>query len=163
MPDDLIGVDYYDPTDHGAERAVGERLPRLRRIVRGPSYQGPPPLGGSGSPSGGAGSSPGGIGSPSGGAGSSPGRSGSPSGGASSSPGGIGSPSGGAGSSPGASGSPSGESKANGPSAERARGERQRRSRWRGPAVSRRGADRPDDDADQREQAGKSRRLFGRG
>jgi putative ATPase len=47
VPDDLIGVDYYDPTDHGAERAVGERLPRLRRIVRGPTYQGPPPTGGS--------------------------------------------------------------------------------------------------------------------
>lgn len=47
VPDDLIGVDYYDPTDHGAERAVGERLPRLRRIVRGPSYQGPAPSGGS--------------------------------------------------------------------------------------------------------------------
>jgi putative ATPase len=35
VPDDLVGVDYYHPTDHGAERAVGERLPRLRRIVRG--------------------------------------------------------------------------------------------------------------------------------
>ena len=34
-PDDLLGTDYYRPTDHGAERAVGERLPRLRRIVRG--------------------------------------------------------------------------------------------------------------------------------
>jgi putative ATPase len=45
VPDDLIGTDYYRPTDHGAERAVGERLPRLRRIVRGLS--GPPP-GGSG-------------------------------------------------------------------------------------------------------------------
>ena len=29
--------------------------------------------------------------------------------------------------------------------------------------MSRRGAERPDDDADQREQAGRSRRLFGRG
>jgi putative ATPase len=35
VPDDLVGADYYQPTDHGAERAVGERLPRLRRIVRG--------------------------------------------------------------------------------------------------------------------------------
>jgi putative ATPase len=35
VPDDLVGTDYYHPTDHGAERAVGERLPRLRRIVRG--------------------------------------------------------------------------------------------------------------------------------
>ncbi|MFC4064915.1 replication-associated recombination protein A [Actinoplanes subglobosus] len=35
VPDDLVGTDYYRPTDHGAERAVGERVPRLRRIVRG--------------------------------------------------------------------------------------------------------------------------------
>ena len=35
VPDDLVGADYYQPSDHGAERAVGERLPRLRRIVRG--------------------------------------------------------------------------------------------------------------------------------
>ncbi|WP_199513531.1 replication-associated recombination protein A [Nucisporomicrobium flavum] len=35
VPDDLIGADYYTPTDHGAERAVAERLPRLRKIVRG--------------------------------------------------------------------------------------------------------------------------------
>ena len=35
VPDDLVGADYYRPSDHGAERAVGERLPRLRRIVRG--------------------------------------------------------------------------------------------------------------------------------
>jgi putative ATPase len=44
VPDDLVGTDYYHPTDHGAERAVGERLPRLRRIVRGgggPSADGP--------------------------------------------------------------------------------------------------------------------------
>ncbi len=34
-PDDLLGVDYYRPTEHGAERAVADRLPRLRRIVRG--------------------------------------------------------------------------------------------------------------------------------
>ena len=34
-PDDLVGVDYYSPTRHGAERAVAERLPRLRRVVRG--------------------------------------------------------------------------------------------------------------------------------
>ncbi|WP_229072460.1 replication-associated recombination protein A [Actinoplanes sp. DH11] len=34
-PDDLVDTDYYRPTDHGAERAVGERVPRLRRIVRG--------------------------------------------------------------------------------------------------------------------------------
>jgi putative ATPase len=35
VPDDLVGADYYQPTEHGAERAVAERLPRLRRIVRG--------------------------------------------------------------------------------------------------------------------------------
>jgi putative ATPase len=34
-PDDLAEADYYRPSDHGAERAVNERLPRLRRIVRG--------------------------------------------------------------------------------------------------------------------------------
>jgi putative ATPase len=79
VPDDLIGVDYYDPTDHGAERAVGERLPRLRRIVRGPSYQGPPPSGGS--PTGGTGSPPGGGASPPGGGASPPGGGASPPGG----------------------------------------------------------------------------------
>ena len=35
VPDDLVGTDYYHPTDHGAECEIGERLPRLRRIVRG--------------------------------------------------------------------------------------------------------------------------------
>ena len=35
VPSDLIGADYYRPSDHGAERSLGERLPRLRRIVRG--------------------------------------------------------------------------------------------------------------------------------
>lgn len=34
-PDEVVGRDYYQPTGHGAERAVAERLPRLRRIVRG--------------------------------------------------------------------------------------------------------------------------------
>lgn len=34
-PDDLVGVDYYRPTQRGAERALAERLPRLRRVVRG--------------------------------------------------------------------------------------------------------------------------------
>ncbi|NJC66287.1 replication-associated recombination protein A [Planosporangium flavigriseum] len=34
-PDDVVGRDYYRPTSHGAERALAERLPRLRRIVRG--------------------------------------------------------------------------------------------------------------------------------
>ncbi|TLP79388.1 replication-associated recombination protein A [Nesterenkonia sphaerica] len=34
-PDDLIGVDYYSPTENGNERAVSQRLLRLRDIVRG--------------------------------------------------------------------------------------------------------------------------------
>jgi putative ATPase len=34
-PDDLVDVDYYQPSEHGGERAVAQRLPRLRRIVRG--------------------------------------------------------------------------------------------------------------------------------
>ncbi|WP_372477423.1 replication-associated recombination protein A [Nocardia australiensis] len=34
-PDELIGVDYYEPTDHGYEREVGPRVHKLRRIVRG--------------------------------------------------------------------------------------------------------------------------------
>ncbi|MEV6239350.1 replication-associated recombination protein A [Lentzea sp. NPDC051838] len=34
-PDDLVGRDYYEPTARGAERAVAERLPRLRRVIRG--------------------------------------------------------------------------------------------------------------------------------
>ena len=34
-PDELIGVDYYEPTARGAERPVAERLPKLRRAVRG--------------------------------------------------------------------------------------------------------------------------------
>ncbi|MDG4750748.1 MULTISPECIES: replication-associated recombination protein A [Micromonospora] len=34
-PDDLVGTDYYQPSGHGAERAVATRLPLLRRIVRG--------------------------------------------------------------------------------------------------------------------------------
>ncbi|MFT7838954.1 replication-associated recombination protein A [Saccharothrix sp. BKS2] len=34
-PDDLVGRDYYEPTGRGAERVLAERLPRLRRVVRG--------------------------------------------------------------------------------------------------------------------------------
>jgi putative ATPase len=33
-PDDLVGRDYYEPTSHGAERDLADRLPRLRRIIR---------------------------------------------------------------------------------------------------------------------------------
>ncbi|RJO68365.1 replication-associated recombination protein A [Nocardia panacis] len=34
-PDELVGADYYHPTDHGYEREVGPRVTKLRRIVRG--------------------------------------------------------------------------------------------------------------------------------
>ncbi|MFJ4337079.1 replication-associated recombination protein A [Streptomyces sp. NPDC088915] len=34
-PDELVGKDYYRPTEHGGERALRERLARLRRAVRG--------------------------------------------------------------------------------------------------------------------------------
>ena len=33
-PDDLVGVDYYSPSQNGHERAVAERLERLRAITR---------------------------------------------------------------------------------------------------------------------------------
>jgi putative ATPase len=42
-PDDLVGTDYYHPTPHGAERELVERVPRLRRAVRGAGL--PPPGG----------------------------------------------------------------------------------------------------------------------
>jgi putative ATPase len=31
----VVGRDYYLPSTHGAERAVADRLPRLRRLIRG--------------------------------------------------------------------------------------------------------------------------------
>jgi putative ATPase len=34
-PDALVDRDYYQPTDHGAERLLAERLPKLRRNIRG--------------------------------------------------------------------------------------------------------------------------------
>jgi putative ATPase len=34
-PDELIGTDYYAPSGRGGERVLGERLPKLRGIVRG--------------------------------------------------------------------------------------------------------------------------------
>ncbi|TWH17172.1 putative ATPase [Rhodococcus rhodochrous J45] len=34
-PDELVGVDYYEPTGRGVERELSARLPKLRRIVRG--------------------------------------------------------------------------------------------------------------------------------
>jgi putative ATPase len=33
-PDELAGVDYYRPTDHGAERELAKRVDRLRAIIR---------------------------------------------------------------------------------------------------------------------------------
>jgi putative ATPase len=34
-PEALVGRDYYQPTGHGTERALAERVPKLRRIIRG--------------------------------------------------------------------------------------------------------------------------------
>ena len=34
-PDELVGRDYYQPTGYGAERALAERVPKLRRTIRG--------------------------------------------------------------------------------------------------------------------------------
>jgi len=34
-PDELVGRDYYEPTGRGAERALAERVERLRAILRG--------------------------------------------------------------------------------------------------------------------------------
>jgi putative ATPase len=34
-PDELVGRDYYDPADRGAERQLAERLAKLRAAVRG--------------------------------------------------------------------------------------------------------------------------------
>ncbi len=33
-PDELVGVDYYHPTTHGAEREIATRLDKLRAIIR---------------------------------------------------------------------------------------------------------------------------------
>jgi putative ATPase len=33
-PDELVGVDYYQPTTHGAEREIAGRLDKLRAIIR---------------------------------------------------------------------------------------------------------------------------------
>ena len=33
-PDELVGVDYYLPTEHGNEREISKRLNRLRAIIR---------------------------------------------------------------------------------------------------------------------------------
>ncbi|MBK1788108.1 replication-associated recombination protein A [Prauserella cavernicola] len=34
-PDELVGRDYYEPTSRGAERTLADRVPRLRRTIRG--------------------------------------------------------------------------------------------------------------------------------
>src|SRR5882757_9566357 len=34
-PDELVGKDYYQPAGRGAERALAERVPKLRRVIRG--------------------------------------------------------------------------------------------------------------------------------
>nr|WP_235916230.1 replication-associated recombination protein A [Spelaeibacter cavernicola] len=34
-PDELVGVDYYQPTEHGSERGLAIRIGKLRRIIRG--------------------------------------------------------------------------------------------------------------------------------
>lgn len=36
-PDDLVGKDYYRPTEYGAEKSLGARVRRLRSILRGSS------------------------------------------------------------------------------------------------------------------------------
>jgi putative ATPase len=36
-PDELVGRDYYRPSERGAERALSERLARLRAVIRGES------------------------------------------------------------------------------------------------------------------------------
>ena len=37
-PDELVGRDYYTPVGRGAERSLAERLPLLRRAVRGDNH-----------------------------------------------------------------------------------------------------------------------------
>lgn len=34
-PDDVVGIDYYTPSGRGHERTLAERVPKLRRVVRG--------------------------------------------------------------------------------------------------------------------------------
>ncbi|MFD2422355.1 replication-associated recombination protein A [Amycolatopsis pigmentata] len=34
-PDELVGTDYYNPTTRGAERTLADRVPKLRRTIRG--------------------------------------------------------------------------------------------------------------------------------
>jgi putative ATPase len=39
-PDELVGVDYYQPTTHGGERDIAARVDKLRAIVRGKTRPG---------------------------------------------------------------------------------------------------------------------------
>ncbi len=39
-PDDLVGKDYYTPTTNGAERGIGERVERIRGIIRAKDRRG---------------------------------------------------------------------------------------------------------------------------
>lgn len=57
-PDNVAGRDYYRPTPHGAERAVAERLPKLRRAVRGGGPTDGGPVGGGQAGGGQAGAGP---------------------------------------------------------------------------------------------------------
>ena len=41
-PDELVGRDYYQPTQRGAERTLAERVPKLRRAIRGDENQATP-------------------------------------------------------------------------------------------------------------------------
>ena len=41
-PDDLVGRDYYQPSGHGAERELGERLGTVRRVIRSADNEAPP-------------------------------------------------------------------------------------------------------------------------
>lgn len=54
-PDDLVGADYYHPTGRGAEGTLAERVPRLRRVVRGDAPERPVHGGGDGAGRGDAG------------------------------------------------------------------------------------------------------------
>src|SRR4030088_1772404 len=38
-PDELVGKEYYQPTQRGAERVLADRVPKLRRAVRGETDQ----------------------------------------------------------------------------------------------------------------------------
>jgi putative ATPase len=40
LPDELVGTQYYQPTNHGNERDVAARLERLRAIIRGDAARG---------------------------------------------------------------------------------------------------------------------------